>query len=95
LLAARKDEAPSSKEIIVHGEQAQKIELMLLSILKAKRLEGYVNGDSIEPKDKLSAEWKDWEATNSLVAVWMLSSMVPPIASTVEQLSVQLKCGTP
>jgi hypothetical protein len=30
-----------------------------LRLLKAKRLEGYVKGDVVEPKDKLSAEWKD------------------------------------
>jgi hypothetical protein len=102
LLAARKDEAPSGKEIIVHGEQAQKIELMpndiklegvknylawsmrALRLLKAKRLECHVNGDSVKPKDKLSVEWKDWEATNSLVASWMLSSMVLAIASTID-----------
>jgi hypothetical protein len=104
LLAERKDEAPSSQEIIVHGEQAQKIELMpndvklegvknylawsrsALRLLKAKGLEGYVNGDLVEPKDKLSAEWKDWEVTNSLVVAWMLSSMVPAIASTVDTI---------
>jgi hypothetical protein len=104
LLAERKDEAPSSQEIIVHGEQAQKIELMpndvklegvknylawsrsALRLLKAKGLEGYVNGDLVEPKDKLSAEWKDWEVTNSLVVAWMLSSMVPAIASTIDTI---------
>jgi hypothetical protein len=104
LLAERKDEAPSSQEIIVHGEQAQKIELMpndvklegvknylawsrsALWLLKAKGLKGYVNGDLVEPKDKLSAEWKDWEVTNSLVVAWMLSSMVPAIASTVDTI---------
>jgi hypothetical protein len=59
--------------------------------LKAKILEGYVNGDSVEPKDKLSAEWKDWEATNSLVAAWMLSSMVPAIASTVDTIISAVK----
>jgi hypothetical protein len=104
LLAERKDEAPSSQEIIVHGEQAQKIELMpndvklegvknylawsrsALRLLKAKGLKGYVNGDLVEPKDKLSAKWKDWEVTNSLVVAWMLSSMVPAIASTVDTI---------
>jgi hypothetical protein len=104
LLAERKDEAPSSQEIIVHGEQAQKIELMpndvklegvknylawsrsALRLLKANGLKGYVNGDLVEPKDKLSAEWKDWEVTNSLVVAWMLSSMVPAIASTVDTI---------
>jgi hypothetical protein len=104
LLAERKDEAPSSQEIIVHGEQAQKIELMpndvklegvknylawsrsALRLLKANGLKGYVNGDLVEPKDKLSAEWKDWEVTNSLVVAWMLSSMVPAIASTIDTI---------
>jgi hypothetical protein len=57
-----------------------------LRLLKAKRLEGYVKGDVVEPKDKLSAVWKDWDAINSLVAAWMLSSMIPAIASTVDTI---------
>jgi hypothetical protein len=57
-----------------------------LRLLKAKRLEGYVKGDAVEPKDKLSAEWKDWDAIKSLVAAWMLSSMIPAIASTVDTI---------
>jgi hypothetical protein len=99
LFFAKKGEAPSSsKEIVVHAESAQKIELVpndvkleevnnylslsrrTLCLLKAKKLEGLVNGESAEPKDKSSAEWKDWDATNSMVAALMLSSMTPAIA---------------
>jgi hypothetical protein len=96
---AKKGEAPSSsKEIVVHAESAQKIELVpndvkleevnnylslsrrTMCLLKAKKLEGLVNGESAEPKDKSSAEWKDWDATNSMVTALMLSSMTPAIA---------------
>jgi hypothetical protein len=52
--------------------------------LKAKRFEGYIDGIVVEPKDKPSDEWKDWDALNSLVAAWMLSSMIPGIASNVD-----------
>jgi glutathionyl-hydroquinone reductase len=57
-----------------------------LCLLKAKKLEGFVNGESVEPKDKSSAEWKDWDATNSMVAAWMLNSMTPAIVSTVDTI---------
>lgn len=57
-----------------------------LRLLKAKRLEGFVTGDSAEPANKSSTEWKDWDATNSLVAAWMLNSMTPAIASTVDTI---------
>ena len=57
-----------------------------LRLLKAKKLEGFVNGEAIEPKDKLSAEWKNWDAANSLVAAWMLNSMNPAIANTVDTI---------
>lgn len=105
LLTSKKDEAPSSsKDIVVHTEPVQKIELMpndiklegtknylawsrrALLLLKAKRLESFVNGESSEPKNKSSAEWSTWDATNSLVVAWMLSSMTPAIARTVDTI---------
>lgn len=49
-----------------------------------KRLESFVNGESSEPEDKSSPEWSTWDATNFLVAAWLLSSMTPTIASTVD-----------
>ena len=58
-----------------------------LLLLKARKLEGYVNGQVEELKDKSSNEWKSWEAINSLVSAWLLSSMSPPIAGSVDTLS--------
>jgi len=55
-------------------------------LLKAKGLEGFIRGESVEPEDKSSAEWKTWDATNSLVVAWMLSSMSSAIASTVDTI---------
>jgi len=105
LLIAKKDEAASvSREIVVHTEPVQKIELMpndvklegiknylvwsrrALRLLKAKKLEGFINGESSEPVDKSSPEWSTWDATNNLVAAWLLSSVTPAIASTVDTL---------
>ena len=57
-----------------------------LRLLKARRLEGFVNGGSPEPENKCSPEWSTWDAINSLVAAWMLSSMTPAIASTVDTI---------
>ena len=69
-----------------------------LWLLKAKNLEGFVNGEASEPADKSSLEWSTWDAiksslewstwdaTNSLVAAWMLSSMTPAVASTVDTI---------
>src|SRR6266498_2990887 len=57
-----------------------------LLLLKARKLEGYVNGQVEEPKDKSSNEWKSWEVINSLVSAWLLSSMSPPIAGSVDTL---------
>jgi hypothetical protein len=57
-----------------------------LLLLKAKGLEGFVKGESTEPQDKSSSEWKTWDATNSLVVAWMLSSMSTAIASTVDTI---------
>ena len=58
-----------------------------LLLLKAKKLEGFVNGEMAEPKDKASDEWKSWDATNSLVAAWLLSSMSPTIAGSVDTIA--------
>jgi hypothetical protein len=57
-----------------------------LLLLKAKRLEGFVDGGMAEPKDKLSNEWKSWNASNSLVAAWLLTSMSPTIAGSVDTI---------
>ena len=58
-----------------------------LLILKTKNLEGYVFGQGSEPVDKESSEWKKWSTTNSVVMAWLLKSLVPMIAASVEALS--------
>jgi hypothetical protein len=106
LLAAKKDDAPSSsKEFVPYMKPVQKIELMpndvklkgirnylpwsrrAMLLLKAKRLEGFVTRESIEPKDKSSNDWKTWDAINSLVAAWLLSSLSPTIAGSVDTIT--------
>ena len=58
-----------------------------LLLLKAKKLESFINGKATEPKDKSSDEWKAWDATNSLIVAWLLSSMVPSIAGSVDTIT--------
>jgi len=58
-----------------------------LLLLKAKKLEGFVNGKVAEPEDKSSDEWKAWDATNSLVVAWLFSSMSPTIAGSVDTIA--------
>jgi hypothetical protein len=57
-------------------------------ILKTKGLDEHVSGGVavVEPTDKTSPEWKKWSATNSLIVAWMLNSLVPDIATSVEAL---------
>jgi hypothetical protein len=57
-----------------------------LLILRTKGLEGYVTGKIEMPKIKSTNEWKNWNVTNSLV-VWLLNSLSPAIAVTVETIS--------
>jgi hypothetical protein len=57
-----------------------------LLLLKAKKLEGFVNGEIAELKNKASEKWKSWDATNSLVAAWLLNSMSPTIVGSVDNL---------
>src|SRR6266540_3158847 len=58
-----------------------------LLLLKAKGLEGFVTGESAEPENKSSNDWKTWEATNSLVAVWLLGSLSPTIAGSMDTIT--------
>jgi hypothetical protein len=58
-----------------------------LLILKTKGLENIVEEESTEPADKTSAEWRTWSTTNSLVVAWLLNSLSPSIAATVETIS--------
>ncbi|WVZ87161.1 hypothetical protein U9M48_033847 [Paspalum notatum var. saurae] len=62
-----------------------------LLILRTKGLEGYVTGEIKEPTDKASAEWKTWSAINSLVVAWLLNSLSPAIAVTVETISTAVE----
>jgi hypothetical protein len=62
-----------------------------LLLLKAKKLEGFVNGEVAEPKNKASEEWKSWDATNSSVAAWLLNSMSPTIAGSVDTIATASK----
>lgn len=58
-----------------------------LLILGTKGLIGYVKGEVREPVDKLGEEWKKWSIVDSLVRAWMLNSLTPTIAASVESLS--------
>uniref|UniRef100_A0A453LMN2 CCHC-type domain-containing protein n=1 Tax=Aegilops tauschii subsp. strangulata TaxID=200361 RepID=A0A453LMN2_AEGTS len=58
-----------------------------LLILKTKGLESFVEGESTKPVGKASAEWRNWNTTNSLLVAWMLNSLSLSIAATVETIS--------
>jgi hypothetical protein len=53
-------------------------------ILRTKSMEGYVLGKVLEPEEKEGQEWKRWNATDSLVLTWLLNSLTPAIAASVE-----------
>jgi hypothetical protein len=59
----------------------------IMLLLKGRKLEGFVIEKTVEPKVKASDEWKAWDATNSLVATWLLSSMSPSIAGSVDAIA--------
>ena len=44
-------------------------------------------GKVSEPEDKDGADWKKWSITNSLVVAWLLNSLIPSIAASVDTLS--------
>src|SRR5436190_20280524 len=44
-------------------------------LLKAKGLQRFVESSCKEPSDKEGDEWKIWDATNSVVFAWLLTSM--------------------
>jgi hypothetical protein len=58
-----------------------------LLILNSKGLDERVSGEAAEPADKTSPEWKQWNAINSLIVAWLLNSLVPNIAASVEALT--------
>ena len=55
--------------------------------MQSKKLESFINGEITEPKDKLSSEWKNWNATNALVVTWLFNSMTPTIAGSVDTIT--------
>ncbi|XP_037480393.1 uncharacterized protein LOC119357603 [Triticum dicoccoides] len=55
-------------------------------ILRTKSLEDYALGEVKEPEDKRGASWKKWNATDSFVLNWLLSSLSPSVAASVEDL---------
>ena len=58
-----------------------------LLLLKMKAVEGYVLGEVDEPVDKKGVEWKKWSTTDSGILAWLLSSLTPSVAASVEALS--------
>ena len=57
-----------------------------LLLLKMKALEGYVLGEVTEPEEKKGAGWKKWSTTDSGILAWLLSSLTPSVAASVEAL---------
>ena len=55
-------------------------------ILRTKSLEDYALSEVKGPEDKRGASWKKWNATDSLVLNWLLSSLSPSVAASVEDL---------
>src|SRR5436190_17183347 len=47
----------------------------MMLLLKAKGLQRFVEPSCKEPSDKEGDEWKIWDATNSVVFAWLLTSM--------------------
>jgi hypothetical protein len=58
-----------------------------LRILRTKDVEGYVLGKDKAPEDEESVKWRKWSATDSLVLTWLLNSLTPSVAASVEALS--------
>ena len=56
-------------------------------ILETMGLENIVEEESTKRADKTSAKWRTWSTTNSLVVAWLLNSLLPSIAATVETIS--------
>ena len=50
----------------------------------ARRGLGYLTGEEKEPPIKMSSEWKAWRATHMSLYAWLLNSMFPSIATTVD-----------
>ncbi|KAJ9550922.1 hypothetical protein OSB04_014967 [Centaurea solstitialis] len=59
----------------------------IMGALAGRGLEGYLTGEEKEPTDPTTTEWKTWRATHMSVYTWLLNSMVPSIAVTVDGIS--------
>ncbi|XP_020254228.1 uncharacterized protein LOC109831307 [Asparagus officinalis] len=71
------------EEIIKKLNPAEVSTLMKLMKLSAGRnLEGYLTGEVTEPED--SERRDEWKSTHMLVYIWLLNSLVPTIAATVD-----------
>ncbi|XP_020266984.1 uncharacterized protein LOC109842530 [Asparagus officinalis] len=53
--------------------------------IAGRSLEGYLKGEKIEPAED-SAGRDEWKSTHMLVYIWLLNSVVQPIAATVDVL---------
>src|SRR3954471_3568317 len=60
-------------------------------LLKAKGLQRFVEPGCKEPSDKKGDEWKIWDATNSVVVVWLLTSMDMSVLGQLETLSTAVE----
>ena len=56
----------------------------IIGALAGRSLDGYLTGKEKEPLVKMSNEWKAWRATHMSLYMWLLNSMVPSIATTVD-----------
>ena len=58
---------------------------------KAKGLQKFVEPGCKEPSDKEGDEWKIWDATNSVVVAWLLTSMDMSVSGQLETLSTAVE----
>ena len=56
----------------------------IIGALAGRSRDGYLTGEEKEPLVKTSTEWKAWRATHMSVYTWLVNSMVPSIATTVD-----------
>ena len=56
----------------------------IIGALAGRSLDGYLTGEEKEPPIKTSNEWKAWRATHMSLYTWLLNSMIPSIATTVD-----------
>src|SRR3954470_15605272 len=60
-------------------------------LLKAKGLQRFVEPGCKEPSVKEGDEWKIWDATNSVVVAWLLTSMDMSISGQLKTLSTAVE----